>query len=339
MLTIDGSLGEGGGQVLRTSLSLSMLTGKPFRMVKIRAGRGKPGLLRQHLTSVHAAAKTCGAKLGGAGLGSQDLEFWPGNIRAGDYHFAVGTAGSTMLVLQTLLPALMLAHGPSTLVLEGGTHNPHAPPVDFLSRAFLPVIHCMGPRVDVTLERYGFYPKGGGRVCVSIEPATRLEPFELTERGPITRRLCEATVVGLPEEIARRELNTIAAGLDWPSEAFRSRRIDDGNGPGNFVTIQIECQRIMGADLEVRRQWREYLRYMNDQIRASEAERASGNEPMPTKTLYPALRSNQRPPPGGPGAAGWQPMAYNDFGSRRDNRPGRRPGIAAKPHGTRLATG
>jgi RNA 3'-terminal phosphate cyclase (ATP) len=244
MLTIDGSLGEGGGQVLRTSLSLSMLTGKPFRIVKIRAGRAKPGLLRQHLTSVQAAAKICGAKLGGTGLGSQDLEFWPGQIRAGDYHFSVGTAGSTMLVLQAILPALMLARGPSSLILEGGTHNPHAPPVDFLLRAFLPVIQRMGPRVEVQLERFGFYPKGGGRVSVSIEPASQLEPFELTERGPATRRLCEATVVGLPEEIARRELNTIAAGLDWPNEVFRSRRIDDGNGPGNFVTIQIDCQHV-----------------------------------------------------------------------------------------------
>src|SRR5688500_5627223 len=127
MITIDGSEGEGGGQILRTSLALSLVTGQPFRIVNIRAGRKKPGLLRQHLTAVQAAIAIGDAVADGAEIGSQELVFRPEGIRAGEYRFAVGTAGSTTLVLQTVLPALMLANGPSRVVLEGGTHNPFAP--------------------------------------------------------------------------------------------------------------------------------------------------------------------------------------------------------------------
>src|SRR4051794_15478141 len=134
MITIDGSAGEGGGQILRSSLALSLVTGKPFRIVNIRAGRKKPGLLRQHLTAVLAATQVGGAVSDGAEIGSCELVFRPETVRAGEYRFAVGTAGSTPLVLQTVLPALILAAGPSRLTLEGGTHNPLAPPFDFLAR-------------------------------------------------------------------------------------------------------------------------------------------------------------------------------------------------------------
>ena len=161
MLTIDGSAGEGGGQILRTSLALSLVTGKPFRIEKIRAGREKPGLLRQHLTAVNAAAAVGRAEVQGAALGSRELVFHPSAPAPGAYSFAVGTAGSTTLVLQTILPALLTAPGPSTVTLEGGTHNPFAPPHDFLARAFLPLLSRMGAEVAATLERPGFYPAGG----------------------------------------------------------------------------------------------------------------------------------------------------------------------------------
>jgi RNA 3'-terminal phosphate cyclase (ATP) len=242
MLTIDGSEGEGGGQILRTALALSMVTCTPFRIVKIRAGRTKPGLLRQHLTAVQAAAKISGAKLEGAGLGSQDLIFWPEKVRSGDYHFAIGTAGSTTLVLQSVLPALMLATGTSRITLEGGTHNPHAPPVDFLQHAFLPIVARMGPQIHLDLERYGFYPAGGGRFSVVIEPAQKLTPLSLLERGEITFRLCEATVAGLSNDIAHRELKTVATGLNWPEEVFSVRRASANPGAGNILTIQIGSQ-------------------------------------------------------------------------------------------------
>src|SRR5688572_16449750 len=188
LITIDGSMGEGGGQVLRTSLALSLVTGKPFRIEKIRAGREKPGLLRQHLTAVNAAAAVGGAHVEGAALGSRELDFRPGPAKPGEYRFAVGTAGSATLVLQAVLPALLTARGASTLVLEGGTHNPFAPPFDFLDKAFLPLLRRMGARVEVALERPGFYPAGGGRFQVRVEPVERLERLDLPSRGDAKRR-------------------------------------------------------------------------------------------------------------------------------------------------------
>ena len=183
LLQIDGGQGEGGGQILRTSLSLSMVTGQPFMIDNIRAGRQRPGLLRQHLTAVEAAAAVSGAEVDGAELGSTRLTFRPGPVRAGEYRFAVGTAGSATLVFQTVLPALMLAGGASQLVLEGGTHNPAAPPFDYLERVFLPLLERMGPRVRVALERYGFYPAGGGKFMAEIAPVEKLSALALDARG------------------------------------------------------------------------------------------------------------------------------------------------------------
>src|SRR5688572_17114432 len=174
MLIIDGSFGEGGGQILRTSLALSLITGRPFRIEKIRANREKPGLMRQHLTAVKAAGKIGQAEVEGAFIGAKELTFAPGEVVPGDYSFAVGTAGSATLVLQTVLPALITASKPSTLRLEGGTHNPYAPPFDFLARVFLPIVNRMGPNIEATLLRPGFYPAGGGKVNFTIEPAEKL---------------------------------------------------------------------------------------------------------------------------------------------------------------------
>src|SRR6266487_5060865 len=181
MLTIDGSEGEGGGQILRTSLALSLVTGQPFRMDRIRAKRQKPGLLRQHLTAVEAARTVGCAEVAGAAMNSQTLEFRPGPVTPGNYRFAVGTAGSATLVLQTVLPSLLTASGPSTLTLEGGTHNPLAPPFDFLARSFMPLIHRMGPSGELDLRALGFFPAGGGRFHAKIEPVKRLSPSALNE--------------------------------------------------------------------------------------------------------------------------------------------------------------
>lgn len=131
MIELDGAAGEGGGQILRTALSLSMITGQPFRITNIRAGRPRPGLLRQHLVAVQAAARICGAEVGEVAVGAQTLEFVPGVIRGGDYAFAIGTAGSSTLVMQTVLPALLFADGPSRVTVTGGTHNSMAPPSHF----------------------------------------------------------------------------------------------------------------------------------------------------------------------------------------------------------------
>src|SRR5512133_1574470 len=181
MITIDGSMGEGGGQVLRTSLGLSLVTGQPFRIDNIRAGRPRPGLMRQHLAAVRAAAQISSAKVAGDEIGSRGLSFEPGPVRPGDYAFAIGTAGSATLVLQTVLPALMTASGPSRLKLQGGTHNPWAPPFDFLAKALLPLLGRMGPTIAAELIRPGFYPAGGGEFVVTIQPTPRLGPLELVE--------------------------------------------------------------------------------------------------------------------------------------------------------------
>src|SRR5262245_42898512 len=165
MISIDGSFGEGGGQILRTALGLSLFTGQAFRIDKIRAGRRNPGLLRQHLTAVKAAAKIGQAEVTGANIGSTQLTFTPGRVAHGDYQFAVGTAGRATLVLQSVLPALLISDDQdrrTRLTLEGGTHNPFAPPFDFLAKAFLPLLERMGARVAVRLDRYGFYPAGRG---------------------------------------------------------------------------------------------------------------------------------------------------------------------------------
>jgi len=244
MLTIDGSEGEGGGQVLRTSLALSLVTGTPFRIENIRARRSKPGLMRQHLTAVEAAAHFSRAELTGASVGSQQLTFSPGPGIPGKYAFAVGTAGSATLVLQTILPALMCAPGPTVAVFEGGTHNPLAPPFDFLQRAFLPLIARMGPKVTATLERPGFYPAGGGRFTVEIEPVGKLAPLELMERGEIRSRRARALIASLPPHIATRELEVVAAKLGWEQSALQLETIEGSRGPGNVLLIEVESDHV-----------------------------------------------------------------------------------------------
>ncbi len=245
MITIDGSLGEGGGQILRSSLALSLVTGQPFRIEKIRAGRRNPGLLRQHLTAIKAATEIGQAEVAGDVMGSQQLTFTPGKIQAGDYAFAVGTAGSATLVLQTVLPALLVGAGETTtLTLEGGTHNPFAPPFDFLVKAFLPIINRMSAGVTARIERYGFYPAGGGKFVVSIDPAAQLRPLEMLERGPITAQAARARVAYLPLDIAERELALIARKLDLPSESLHSETIKTSPGPGNVVTVELTSQHV-----------------------------------------------------------------------------------------------
>jgi len=244
LIQLDGSLGEGGGQILRTALSLSMVTGRPFRIEKIRAGREKPGLLRQHLTAVNAAVQICGAKVEGAAISSRELTFSPGPVKAGQYTFTVGSAGSTTLVLQTVLPALMIAKEPSSLTLEGGTHNPHAPPLDFLEKTFVPLVNRMGPRVHLNLERAGFYPAGGGRCFASIEPAPTLAPLNLPDRGAVKKQQAKAVVAALPGDIAKRELAQIEKKLGWTGEQLQIRQLPQEWGPGNILTLEIESERV-----------------------------------------------------------------------------------------------
>jgi RNA 3'-terminal phosphate cyclase (ATP) len=240
MLTLDGSYGEGGGQILRSCLSLSLVTGQSFRLEKIRAGRQKPGLRAQHLVAVQAAAAIGAAETSGAELGSQTLTFAPQRVTAGDYAFAIGTAGSATLVAQTVLPALVTAAGPSAVVLEGGTHNPMAPPFEFLALTFLPLLQRMGPRVRLKLDRHGFYPAGGGKMRLTVEPVPKLTPLDLSERGHQIAIRATAVVANLPALIAERELKVLKRDLDLGPADLRVAEVKS-RGPGNVVFVEVEC--------------------------------------------------------------------------------------------------
>jgi len=244
MITIDGSQGEGGGQILRTSLALSLVTGQPFRMDRIRAKRQKPGLLRQHLTAVEAAKAVGCAEVVGAAMNSQTLEFRPEVVTPGNYRFAVGTAGSATLVLQTVLPSLLTASGTSTLTLEGGTHNPLAPPFDFLARSFMPLIQRMGPSVELELRRPGFFPAGGGRFHARIEPVKKLSRLRLTERGAIRGQRARVWLSKLSPEVAERELAVVREKLRWRSEECGVENVAHPKGPGNALVLEIETEHV-----------------------------------------------------------------------------------------------
>ena len=239
MPTIDGSFGEGGGQIIRTSLALSLITGKPFRIFNVRARRSKPGLQRQHLTAVLSAAEIGRAEVEGARVGAREFTFVPREVRPGEYLFAIGTAGSTTLVLQTVLPPLIIASEPSMLTFEGGTHNVHAPPFEFIERTFLPLINRMGARVQIQLERYGFYPPGGGRFSVLVEPARQLTRLDLLERGDLRSLRARALVVKLPVSIAERELAVVKQELRLTDEQIEISHSTNALSPGNVLTVEI----------------------------------------------------------------------------------------------------
>ncbi|WP_447765131.1 RNA 3'-terminal phosphate cyclase [Sphingopyxis panaciterrae] len=244
MITIDGSEGEGGGQVLRYACALSLLTGDAFAIENIRGAREKPGLMRQHVTAIEAACVIGGAECTGLAVGSGRIGFRPGKVTPGDYHFAVGTAGSTALVLQTVLVPLMLADAPSRLVIEGGTHAMAAPPFEFIARTLLPVINRMGPTISARLVRHGFFPRGGGRIEVDIAPAP-LRPIECIDRGAARAVSATAVIAGIPFDIADRELKVARKTLaEWPDNAFTTRQLPAEQGPGNALLIEAEFDQV-----------------------------------------------------------------------------------------------
>ncbi|TQV74953.1 RNA 3'-terminal phosphate cyclase [Aliikangiella marina] len=236
-LTINGSQGEGGGQILRTSLSLSMCLGVPIRIENIRAGRQKPGLLRQHLTCVRAAQEICDATVEGDELRSNTVEFIPRKVKQGNYRFSIGTAGSTTLVFQTILPALLLADDISEVQLEGGTHNQSAPSYEFIKDCFLKSVEMLGVNVEHELHRYGFYPNGGGNWQAKIHPAKIGERLKLLERGEPVARSATTFTAKIPQHVSRRELNQVVKKLRWNLNDLQAIEVDSF-GPGNIVSLQ-----------------------------------------------------------------------------------------------------
>ncbi|WP_119736101.1 RNA 3'-terminal phosphate cyclase [Pseudomonas sp. Larv2_ips] len=235
VIELDGAIG--GGQVLRSGLSLAMVTGLTLRIKNIRARRSRPGLMRQHLTAVLAAAHVCGATVQGAELGSQNLLFEPGPIQGGEYRFAIGTAGSCTLVLQTLLPALLRAPTTSRVTISGGTHNPLAPPVDFLQRAWLPLLRRMGARVELNLIRYGFVPAGGGEVEAFIQPSD-LQALQLMQCGKLLEKRAIVLNAGLADQVSEREFKRVRQRLGFTQAQLFPIDIDPQQGPGNVLMLE-----------------------------------------------------------------------------------------------------
>jgi RNA 3'-phosphate cyclase len=239
MLHLDGSYGEGGGQILRTALSLAAVTGAPVRIERIRAGRPKPGLRPQHLTAVQALARVSQAEVSEARLGSQALTFKPRIPQAGRYLFDVaektGSAGAVSLIVQALLPPLLMAGAPSTVILKGGTHVPWSPPVHYLSHVFLPALAGLGAQAELTLERWGWYPRGGGAVRLKITPAQSFTSVEWrTPAAPVAFRGLSAAAQ-LPEHVARRQAARLTARLTAavPVEIVPA----NGQDPGSFIFL------------------------------------------------------------------------------------------------------
>jgi RNA 3'-terminal phosphate cyclase (ATP) len=237
MLELDGAFGEGGGQILRTSLALSLITGKPFHLRNVRAGRSKPGLQPQHLMSVRAAATVGQAKVRGDSRGSTDLVFEPGEVKHGNYRFDIGTAGATGLVLHTLyLPLMFRTAGPSELTLTGGTHVTTSPAFHFLDVTWRAYLEAMGLRIRLRMDRPGFYPRGGGIVQAFLQPCPEIQPLRVFERGSVEVSGFSA-VAGLPEKIARRQARRAISRLERHDLVASIDEATWEGGPGTFLAL------------------------------------------------------------------------------------------------------
>jgi RNA 3'-terminal phosphate cyclase (ATP) len=239
MLSVDGSYGEGGGQILRTALALAALTGEPVRIEHIRARRSKPGLRPQHLTAVQAVARVCQAEVTGVHLGSQTLTFRPRTPQGGHYLFDVAettrSAGAVALVAQAVLPPLIKAGAPATVIIKGGTHVPWSPPAHYLSHVFLPALAAMGAQVDMTLERWGWYPRGGGKLRLTVGDARHLTGIQWHTPAASSAFRALSAAANLPAHVARRQAARLAARLDatLPVEIIPA----GGQNPGSLVLI------------------------------------------------------------------------------------------------------
>lgn len=256
MIELDGSIGEGGGAVLRTALALGAVCQRPIHIFNIRAKRTKPGLQPQHLRGAEALAKLTSARVEGLEINSTELVFEPSTIEGGRYHIDIGTAGSTTLILQILMPTAAFASKPIEVEITGGTDNPLAPPVDYLKNVTLPTLRKMGYRAEVKCVRRGHYPRGGGIVQAHIDPIEQLDAVELGEAGEVTRISGLAHCVKLPGQIATRMAHAASMALvkagyskvDIKTETYEPSR-DPHFSPGTGITLWVETERgaLLGA--------------------------------------------------------------------------------------------
>ena len=242
-IEIDGGIGEGGGQILRTSIVLSAITKTPLRIFNIRIKRRNPGLGIQHVKAVEAISKICSGKIGGVFKGSKEIWFEPGPIKGGNYVFDTGTAASATLIFQVLFLPLSLCKEKSTVRIIGGTHNPMAPPFEFLSKAYISLLNKIGFKGNLTISRMGFYPKGGGIIQGEIEPVDSLQRLELTEKGRLKKLKAISIISSLPKHIAEREINVSKKILGNITE---TEIIEEKKpiGPGNAFILIAECENI-----------------------------------------------------------------------------------------------
>ncbi len=249
-IEIDGSFGEGGGQILRTALALSVLLRQPFTLHHIRARRKNPGLGHQHLTAVNALAKISGARVEGNVIGSQKLTFNPGGVCPGDYRFQIGTAGSTTLLLQALLLPLCLSQMSSRLILEGGTHVPWSPPYHYLSDVLFPTLHLMGVSVAGRIDEWGWYPKGGGVLLVEVHPSPSFKPISLLKRGSLKRIRGVSAASLLPKHVAVRQreeaLRRIEKELKFGAEITMLPDAPS-RGPGSLLFLVAESEKAVAG--------------------------------------------------------------------------------------------
>uniref|UniRef100_A0A7J3YTG0 RNA 3'-terminal phosphate cyclase n=1 Tax=Ignisphaera aggregans TaxID=334771 RepID=A0A7J3YTG0_9CREN len=255
MLVVDGSFGEGGGQILRTAIGLAAALGKPVKVVNIRAKRKNPGLQPQHLTAVRALAEITSAKVEGASVGSMELVFEPRRPKGGSYIFDVGTAGSVTLVLQALIPVLPYLDRDAVIELRGGTDVPWSPPVDYMRFIFIPMARRFGLNMNLELIRRGHYPRGGGIIRIYVKPSRKLRAIEVVERGELKRIGGRSHCVKLPKHVAERQANSakevlerLRAPLHIELE-FYDPKSDPHLGPGSGIVLYAEFSNsIIGAD-------------------------------------------------------------------------------------------
>ncbi|MEZ5603206.1 MAG: RNA 3'-terminal phosphate cyclase [Burkholderiaceae bacterium] len=250
MIEVDGSTGEGGGQLLRTAVALSAITGRRLRIVRIRARRERPGLAAQHLAAVRAVGTLCDARVDGLEPGSQEIDFDPGAPRAGTHVFEIGTAGSVTLVLQALMPVMLAAPARTTVRVVGGTDVRAAPPFDYLREVLLPLLHRIGVRARVEVVRRGYYPRGGGEVECEVEPST-LRSVDLVDPGPLASIEAFSHVANLPAHIAQRMASAARealGGLPEPLLHVTVHGPEQAVGPGGAIVLVARTARsVLGA--------------------------------------------------------------------------------------------